>query len=480
MRHLSKDLRLGTLGFHTLFFVCFSFIATAISQATEWKIGVAKVSITPEVPIHLVGYDIRDAPFSRVDIDIYAKALAFKDKQGNRGILVTADIVGFLETIFEPVCERIMKTTGLSREQIMLNASHNHTGPLMSLKPGTQGSVSYSALNEKEALQVVEYTKTLQEKIYRLVLNSLDDLQPAELSWGTDRVSFVMNRRIQTKAGTIRMGPNPEGPVDSIVPVLKVTGPKGDLRALLFGCACHNTGLTADHNLISGDYAGYAQEILERRYPGTVALFKSGCGADANPEPRTDISGVRILGLELADAVTRVLESNMKPIQGELKCVLRMTELPLKTFSPEQVKVMAADTGVIGLMAKQMWKVLESGGTLRNVYSAPIAAWSFGDDLTIVAFPSETVSEYALNLRANNPNEPLWVSGYNNTLMGYIPTAQIVREGGHETLGVATWLWGTDLADHVGFFREEVEQVMMNTAQELLDELKEVSTESSQ
>ncbi len=132
---------------------------------------------------------------------------------------------------------------------------------------------------------------------------------------------------------------------------------------------------------------------------------------------------------------------------------------------------------VTGAQGDLLWKVLQSGRTLRTIYPAPIAAWSFGDDLTIVAFPSETVSEYALNLRTNNPNEPLWVSGYNNSLLGYIPTAQMLREGGHETLGVATWLWGTDLADHVGFFCEEVEQVMMHTAQELIVQLKANSIE---
>ncbi len=342
----------------------------------------------------------------------------------------------------------------------------------MSLKPDKHKNLAYAALSEEEAQRVIEYTKQLQEKIYQLMLAALNDLQPAELSWGTDRVSFVMNRRIKTKQGTIRMGPNPDGPVDSVVPVLKVTSTEGKIRALLFGCACHNTGLTGDHNVITGDYAGYAQEILERRYPDSIALFKSGCGADANPEPRTGIPGVRILGFELADAVTRALEDKLSPIHGELRCALRKTDLPFKNFRPKQVEALATGTDIVGLMAKQMFSVLSSGATLRSTYPAHIAVWTFGEDLTLVAFPSETVAEFALNLRIQFPNQPLWVSAYNNDFFGYVPTAKIVREGGHETIGVTTWLWGTDLADHVGLFSEEVEQVMMNTARELIEELK--------
>ncbi len=447
--------------------VCF-FGTLMPSQGAEWKVGIAKVIITPEVPIQLVGYSGRKDPFSNVDIDIYAKALAFEDKQGHRGIIVTVDLVGVQDIFFGPVCNRVMKETGLSRAQIMLNASHNHTGPLMSLNPDLKGNIAHAPFNEAEAFRIIDYTKNLQEKIYQLMIASLNNLQPAKLSWGTDHVNFPMNRRMKSPGGSILMAPNPNGPVDRIVPVLKVTGTNGKIRAILFGCACHNTGLTGDHNVITGDYAGYAQEQLEKRYPGAIALFKSGCGADANPQPRTNISGVRKLGADLANAVTRVLQTEMRPIHGELKFAFQMADLPLKKLTRDQLKTYK---GTVALMTTQMLKVLDSGGTLPTKYSAPIAAWSFGNDLTIVAFPTETVSEYAINLRAKYPDEPLWVSGYNNDLFGYIPTAKIVREGGHETIGVTTWLWGTDLKNQVGLFSENVEKVMMDRASELIKEL---------
>ena len=453
-------------------FVClYIVIPAAFSQDLDWKVGVAKTVITPEVPIPLVGYGGRADPFSGVDIDIFAKALAFEDAQGVRGIIVTADLVGLQGIFFDSVCERVMAATELSRAQIMLNASHTHTGPLMSLRPDIQGNVAYAAFTQEGAQHVVDYTKALQEKIYHLMIAALSDLHPATLSWGSDEVTFVMNRRLKNKDGVVRMSPNPDGPTDPVIPVLKVTGSDGKIRALLFGCACHNTGLTGDHNIISGDYAGYAQEILEARYPGAIALFKSGCGADANPSPRTDIPGVRTIGLELADAVTRALEKKMRPVHGDLKFAYRMTELPLKNLSADQVNALADTSDVVGLMAKQMKKVLAEGGTLPTHYTAPIATWGFGDDLTMLAFPSETVSEFALNIRSEHPAVPLWVSSYSNDLFGYVPTAKIVREGGHETIGVTTWLWGTDLENSVGLFSEEVEDVMMSTARELIREV---------
>ena len=444
-------------------------LALTSTCGAEWKVGVSSVVVTPDVPIHLVGYGGRKAPFSAVDTDIYAKALAFEDAEGTRGVIVTSDLVGLPDVFFGSVCERVTRETGLSRAQIMLNASHNHTGPLMSLNPDLNGNLAYSAFNDSEALRVVDYTKQLQQKIYQVAIDALKDLQPAELSWGTDKVTFVMNRRIIDSTGRVRMSPNPKGPVDDVVPVLKVAGQNGELRAVLFGCACHNTGLTANHNVISGDYAGYAQEILEERYPGTTALFMSGCGADANPEPRSDIPGVRKLGRELANAVSRVLNGSPVPVRGPLKCLLRQTDLPFKELDRTQLE---SYQGNVGLMTRHMLDVLDAGGRLRKHYTVPVAVWAFGDDLTMVALPSESVTEYALNIRRAHAGKPLWVSAYNNDFFGYVPSAQIVREGGHETIGVTTWLWGKDLADRAGLFTESVEEILMNTVSEMIEEIR--------
>jgi hypothetical protein len=91
-----------------------------------------------------------------------------------------------------------------------------------------------------------------------------------------------MNRRTPTETG-YRNHPNPDGPVDHTVPVLRVDGPGGELRAVLFGYACHNTNMGFRKWL--GDYAGYAQEYFENDHPGATALFLMGCGADQNPYP---------------------------------------------------------------------------------------------------------------------------------------------------------------------------------------------------
>src|SRR5689334_2268581 len=119
--------------------VCFFFLsAPDLVVAAEWKAGIASVDITPREPVHLLGYPNRTRPFESVNTRIFAKALAVEDANGHRGVIVTSDLVGFQDAYSSVICDRICERTKLERGQIILNASHNHTGPLISLDPVKQ------------------------------------------------------------------------------------------------------------------------------------------------------------------------------------------------------------------------------------------------------------------------------------------------------------------------------------------------------
>jgi hypothetical protein len=429
--------------------------------AEGWKAGVASVSITPDKPVHLLGYQTRTKPFASVDADIFAKALAIEDDHGNRGVIVTSDLVGLQDAFSGEICQRIKQKTGIQRRQLILNASHNHTGPLLSLNPMASGNLAHGNMTEADVQRTIEYSRQLQGKIVALVEAALADLQPAELAWGEDAVRFVMNRR-SGEPGSIYMSANPHGQTDPIVPVLRVTGPAGKVRCILFGCACHNTTLTPDHNVISGDYAGYAQEFLQQRFPGAQAMFISGCGADANPEPRGNADQAKAHGRELAESVRRVMEGQMRPLDGRLHMAYELVDLPLLKLSKDDLAKYMVRGDAQAMMAAHLMHILEGGGSLKEKYTAPVALWRFGNQLTLVALPGEGVSGYADLVKRRLKSRNVWVSSYNNDCFGYLPTAQIVREGGHEAIGVTVWLWGNHLTFDAGFFSEDVESTILD------------------
>src|ERR1700757_2653134 len=79
----------------------------AAAAEPEWRIGLARIKITPEQPVFLAGYASRNKPFERVESDLYAKALALEDRDGKRAVLVTTDLIGLPAAVAEPICERL-------------------------------------------------------------------------------------------------------------------------------------------------------------------------------------------------------------------------------------------------------------------------------------------------------------------------------------------------------------------------------------
>lgn len=438
-------------------------LALSLPCHGEWKVGRARISITPDEPIVLLGYGDRTGPFDSVAADIFFKALALEDGNGNKAVIVTADLVGFQAAVLSnPAFERIQQKTGLRRDQILFNASHSHTGPLVSLDPWrAANAAAHPPLTEEDAARTVAYSRSLQDKLVTVVTDALVAMEPAVLSWGTGHVAFPMNRRLP-RDGHVVMAENPDGETDRTVPILYAATPAGTPLAVLMGCACHNTTLTGADNVIAGDYAGFAQSALESAMPGAQAMFMSGCGADANPSPRGSMALAVDHGDTLSREVTRVLATSMALVSDTLQTTLTMTALPLQQLDTEELAAKAALPSAEALMAQHMQAILADGGTLPDSYDAPIALWQLGDNLTLVALPAEPVAAYARLVKSALRRDSVWVAGYNNDCFGYLPTDDVVREGGHEAIGITLWLWGQHLKENTGFFRVGVESAVID------------------
>ncbi len=235
-----------------------------------WKAGVAKVKITPTEPIWLAGYGSRDRPTGKVLQDIYTKALALEDASGAVSVLVSTDLLGFNRTMSEEVFERVRQRFALTRDRLVINASHTHSAPVA-------GEVLHSAysMNQEHEAVVRRYTKDLLEKTVFVIARSIQNLEPADLEFEQGLAGFAVNRR-RARKGKRHL----PAPVDHDVPVLAVRSSTGALKAIVFGYACHATVLSGYE--INGDWPGFAQESLEKTHSGAIALFMNGCGAEGS------------------------------------------------------------------------------------------------------------------------------------------------------------------------------------------------------
>jgi len=417
-----------------LFVAGTALLAAAPASGAEWQAGFAAVKITPEAPVPMAGYAARNRPSEGVAADLYAKVLVLADADGERAAWITTDLIGLRGAFTESICQRIMQRTGLKRHQLLINSSHTHTGPAFA-----ETDVAAYGLSPESADRMRAYRDLLQDRIVSAVEQALARLEPVELSYGSGVVPFAMNRREHTAERGVILGVNPRGPSDRSMPLLKVASADGNVRAVVFGAATHNTTLTQDEYRISGDYAGFAQDYVQQRLPGVQAMFVQGFAGDSNPYPRGTLELARQHGETLGREVLRVLDTRLTPVRGPLHLQFDYVQLPLAVPpSRAEIEKMTArgSPSWQSWMATQMLQALDKGQKLPTHFRAPIAVWQFGSDLTLVALSGEAVVDYVdLIQRALGPLR-LWLSAYNNDVFGYLPSARVLEEGGYETRGV--------------------------------------------
>lgn len=451
---------------HAILVLLISLQATASvladDDAPAWKAGVARVVITPRRAMWMAGYAARDRPSEGVQQELFAKSLAIEDAGGQRLVIVTTDLIGIPRALRDGVLKKVRAEYQLPAASVVLNASHTHCGPEL-----RAGKAALYGLDKERVAQATAYLESLETKLVALIGESLKTLAPARLNYTHGRAGFAMNRRLPTING-VRNSPYPLGPVDHEVPVLRVESEEGQLRAVLFGYACHNT--TMGFYKFFGDYAGCAQEYIEARHPKVTALFLNGCSGDQNPYPRRELEFAEHHGRALAGAVeTAIRVLQPRPIRGPLKTAAQEVTLQFATpptredLQRLQEKGDRYDKRRAALLLEQ----LEQQGKIDDTYSYPMQVAQFGKDLTLITLSGEVVVDYSLRLKADfGSSQPVWVAGYSHDVFGYVPSRRVLLEGGYEGGGAMRY---TTLP---GPFAPSVEQRIVEGVRTLVEKVR--------
>ncbi len=402
----------------------------AVPAAESWRAGTGREAITPPAGVWMTGYAVRTHPADGTAQELWVKALAFADPAGNRGVLLTLDLCGITRAISDHVAAEISRRHGLPRSAIMTNVSHTHCSPFL---PGNIDGLRILPPDGQKKAE--DYVRTLEEKMIRAADAALKALAPATIAWAEDEAHVGYNRRENpaTDVPGQRAAGKLKGPFDPRVPVLAVRSADGALKALLVSYACHNT--TLSFYQWHGDYAGCAQEELEKRHPGATVLFAIGCGADANPAPRGTVELAEQHGRALADAADRALAKPLTPVVGRFASALEDITLNFARRPTEEQLSIAREKDQPNKEMHQAWAAsvtekLRTRGAdaLRHAY--PIQAWKLGA-LSWAALGGEVVVDYSFRLR-RELGDNLWVFGYSTDVMAYIPSERVLKEGRYE------------------------------------------------
>ena len=422
-------------------------VALADAEAVR-QVGVAKIDVTPDYPIRLNGYYGRNVEATNAVQHIFAKALAIGSDKESPAVIITLDNCIVPRAVRDEVVRRLHDKAGLDPDRVALCTSHTHTAPCLT---GAAANLFGMDIPAADQAHIDRYTREVIDKIEKVSLAALQDRRPATLGWAQDHASFAANRRT---AG---------GPVDDDLPFLTVTDLHGNLRAILANYACHCTTLGANFTQICGDWAGYAQEYLEKDHPGAIVLTAIGCAADANPQPRGNLDLAKNHGREFADAVNHALARTPFPLRGALQCRAKEIELPLDTLPTRaQWEALAKQTNAIGYHARKNLARLDRGEKLITQIPYLVQTWNFDRDLAMVFLEGEVVVDYSTRLKTEFDSARLWINAYANGVPTYIPSRRILKEGGYEGGGAMVYY------DVPTRFAPAVEDLIVNSVHDLM------------
>lgn len=401
-----------------------------------WKVGAAKVDITPEHPVRLSGYGDRREETARVAQRIHAKALALtpgvnETSSEQLAIWMTFENCGITPDIRNHVANRLAQQIGLSPERLSISVTHSHTAPaLTNWAPLILGE----NIPAEHQQHIDAYTQKLIDSLTSVAKQAVANQVPASLEWGNGSVTFARNRRLMANGKWENFGEQPNAPVDHSLPLLVARRESGEPLALVMTYACHCTTLGGAFNQIAGDWAGSAMLALERIYPNSIAMVNIGCGADANPHPRgDDLSICDQQGGEIVTEVQRLLQGRLTPLSPQLICRLETIQLPFQPAKGRhEWEARAQEEGAMGSHARSFLRLLDSGQEIPTKLPYPVAVWTFANDLAMVFLGGEVVVDYATRLRSMFDPQRLWLVAYTNDVPCYIPSARILREGGYE------------------------------------------------
>jgi neutral ceramidase len=385
--------------------------------------GLAEIDITPPPGIDLTGYIARDGPATGVLDPLYARALVLADG-GQRVALLTCDLLGLHRRDVQAVRGRIEAAAGIPADHVLITCSHTHAGPA-TLRLQDCGEIDPA------------YLATLGDKLVAVTAQAAATLRPARLGVGHGQVTAGIHNRRQ-----------PGDVLDPALGVLRIEDEQGGLMGVVLNFACHPTCLTGENRLFSAEYCGYAVEQI-RQATGVPALFITGAIGDVGPVAR----GNEVL-TQIGDAVgkeaLRVLADITPRAWSGIAVEMRTVDLPLlppwpaeqlaaeitrwqQTALPEATPLLPPHPKIPGAMVGWAKRTLGQvrSGRVPPAVTTEIQAIRVGD-LLLVSAPGELFVELGLAVKQGAGDMPLFLCGFGNDNIGYIPTRRAYPLGGYE------------------------------------------------
>lgn len=395
---------------HRSFFIglLFTICTTCVTNAADdqfavesnLRAGVAKIDITPADvnQLEVVGHRRK---VTGVRDPLRAGVLVLDDGQ-TKAAIVTIDLISAYDELVKLARIQIEKESGIPANNIMVAASHNHSGPGFEAK--------------------TKWGQALIGKLGAAAKQAVSKMSPVTVGYGEDKIGFGINRRkVINGRAVVRL--NEDGPNDPRVKVLRFDDGKSlTPLAVLMHAVCHPCFFTwgdkgsmpypNGYPKMSADFPGEAQSFVEMCYgQQTSSLFLQGCAGDIRPNLPgypyrcADEADIQWAGRDLGSAVVRTLARSVT------------RENLADRAKHYQIRVA---NSVISLPGKE--------GRINT----ELQAMKIGPYL-LLTMPGEPMVEYGFKMEKDIADRAIpIIVGYANGHVGYIATADSYSVGGYE------------------------------------------------
>ena len=401
------------------------------------KAGVFEVDVTPEI-----GGPIAFGINEKTDSSIFIRGVIIDDSK-KRVVVASCDFLYIWGNAYDQMKKVIAKSAGTSSQNVFLHSVHQHDSVNIAIELNDIHK-KYRGIEVTPLSYYKKINKTLEEATVKAVqkMKTVKNIASAER-----RISgLASNRRLLDENGKVyamrwsmchdpKLQSEPTGLIDPMLKTIALIGGNNKPLAVMHFYASHP--MTAyGRNMCSADVPGVALDYAKKHYCKDVPqIYFTGCGGNTTfgkYSLENKEKSLRILGERLGKELLENCKQLEKKSVGAISVKNSTFELPLKPELNEKElleKIKKTENPGEAILLSTRLEAVRNWEKWKKLN---ITRLSIGDDIHMLALPSETVVEYQLYAQTLVPEKFLACAAYANSSYGYIPTANMYDEGGYE------------------------------------------------
>ena len=422
---------------------------------TDYKVGYARVNITPDFPAPMGGYGTSGNRYhDRVLSDVYFTAIAITDNYGKTLMLATADLINCKTEVRDTIAKRLSEELGIDEDYFHLSGTHTHSAP---------------DLYYDDDPKMVEFEQEVINRGVKACKLALSEQKDAEMYVGetkTERLNFVRHF-VKDNGEVIGDNYGKKGnsvivrsttPVDETLRLIKFVRQNADgseardVVIVNWQAHDHLTGAGIKKDM-SADWSGAMRSFLESQHNCYAAYFQ-GCAGNVNPFSRIEEQNRTRNYLEhgrmLAEHINEIYETEnlTKMPAGKVVSVRDVYKTPVNHAEEDRMedalKVTAyraihgankdcRDLAVsLGFhSAYQATAIVNRSKVTDEYIEMPISVYRIGD-IGWTACPCEMFDQTGKEIRERSPFKFTITQGYTDAKYSYLPTVAAFEYGCYE------------------------------------------------